>query len=77
VAQRVILVTQETEIRRIEVQRQSRQIISRDPILKKSFTKKVLMEWLKVKALSSNPSTAKYINKTLDKVSCKDVTVTI
>jgi hypothetical protein len=32
---------------------------SRDPILKKPNTKKGLMEWLKVKALSSNPDTAK------------------
>jgi hypothetical protein len=30
-----------------------------EPILKNSFTKKGLMEWLKVKALSSSPSTAK------------------
>jgi hypothetical protein len=28
----------------------------RDPILKKPITKKGLVEWLKVKALSSNPS---------------------
>jgi hypothetical protein len=31
----------------------------RDPISKKTFTKKGLVEWLKVYALSSNPSTAK------------------
>jgi hypothetical protein len=29
------------------------------PYLEKSFTKIGLMEWLKVKALSSNPSTEK------------------
>jgi hypothetical protein len=29
------------------------------PYLKKSFTKIGLVEWLKVKALSSNPSTTK------------------
>jgi hypothetical protein len=29
------------------------------PYLEKPFTKIGLMEWLKVKALSSNPSTAK------------------
>jgi hypothetical protein len=32
---------------------------SQDPISKKPFTKKGLVEWLKVKVLSSNPSTAK------------------
>jgi hypothetical protein len=32
----------------------------RDPILKKTLHKKIgLVEWLKVKALSSHPSTAK------------------
>jgi ribosomal protein S21 len=30
-----------------------------EPISKKSITKKGLVEWLKVKALSSNPSTAR------------------
>jgi hypothetical protein len=30
---------------------------SQDPILKKPITKKGLVEWLKMKALSSNPST--------------------
>jgi hypothetical protein len=33
------------------------------PYLKKPFTKIGLLEWLKVKALSSNTSTAKPINK--------------
>jgi hypothetical protein len=37
---------------------------SRDPILKKTFTKIGLVEWLKVKALTSSPSTAKKQNKT-------------
>jgi hypothetical protein len=32
---------------------------SRDPILKKTHHQKGLVEWLKVKALSSNPSTKK------------------
>jgi hypothetical protein len=32
---------------------------SEDPILKTPNTKKVLVEWLKVKALNSNPSTAR------------------
>jgi hypothetical protein len=36
---------------------------SRDPILKKTITKKGLVEWLKVQALSLNPSTTKQINK--------------
>jgi hypothetical protein len=35
---------------------------SQDPSLKKSFTKKGLVEWLKVEALSSSPSTTR-INK--------------
>jgi hypothetical protein len=34
-----------------------------DPISKKPITDKGLMEWLKVEALSSNPSTAKHKNK--------------
>jgi hypothetical protein len=29
------------------------------PSLKKAYHKKVVVEWLKVRALSSNPSTAK------------------
>jgi hypothetical protein len=49
----VILSTQEAEIRRIEV----REFVT--PISKKSITKKGLVDWLKVKALSSSPSTAK------------------
>jgi hypothetical protein len=36
---------------------------SPDPILKMPITKKGLVEWLMVKALSSNPSTAKQISK--------------
>jgi hypothetical protein len=51
----VILATQEAEIRRIEVQTNS----SARPYLKKPFTKIGLVEWLKVKALSSNPSITK------------------
>jgi hypothetical protein len=31
-----------------------------DPILKKPFTQKRLVEWLKVQVLSSKPSTAKW-----------------
>jgi hypothetical protein len=33
------------------------------PYLKKPFTKIGLLAWLKVKALSSSPSTAKKINR--------------
>jgi hypothetical protein len=54
----VILATQEAEIRRIEVRSQPRQIVLRDPLSGKNFTKIGLVEWLKVKALSSSPSTA-------------------
>jgi hypothetical protein len=38
-------------------------IISARPCLKKPFTKTGLVEWLKVKALNSNPSTEKKRNK--------------
>jgi hypothetical protein len=51
----VILGTQEVEIRRIVVQSQPGQS-SQDPI-QTPFTKIGLVEWFKVKALSSNPST--------------------
>jgi hypothetical protein len=50
----VIIATLKAEIRRI----QPRAYSSQDPISKKPF-KKRLVEWLKVKALSSSPSTAK------------------
>jgi hypothetical protein len=56
-----ILATQEAEIRRNTVQSQPRQIVPRDPISKKPFTKKKkkrLMECLRVQALSSNPRIA-------------------
>jgi hypothetical protein len=55
----VILATQEAEIRRIVVQSQPGQIVSETLSQKKTITKKGLVDWLKVKALSSNPSTAK------------------
>jgi hypothetical protein len=54
----IILATQEAEIRRIMVQSQPRQIVSR-PYLKTPFTQIGLVEWLKVKALSSSSSRAK------------------
>jgi hypothetical protein len=47
VAQPVILATQEAEIRRITV-KASLGNSSRDPILKKTYHKKGLVEWLKV-----------------------------
>jgi hypothetical protein len=52
----VILATQEAEIRKIVVRSQPGQIVLQD-LLKNPFTKIRLVEWLKVKALSSNPST--------------------
>jgi hypothetical protein len=36
-----------------------RQIVPQDPILEKAHHKKGLVEWLKVKTLTSNPSTTK------------------
>jgi hypothetical protein len=52
----VILATQEVEIKRIMVRSQPREIDPQDPI-SKNFTKIGLVEWLKVKAMSSSPST--------------------
>jgi hypothetical protein len=40
----VILAIQEAEIRRIVVRSQTRQIVSQDPISKKPFTKKEMVE---------------------------------
>jgi hypothetical protein len=51
-----MLATQEAEIRRIATQSQPGQMIPRDPISKKPNTKRAV-EWLKVYALSSSPST--------------------
>jgi hypothetical protein len=62
----VILATQEAEIRRITFGSQPRQTVPQDPILKKCFTKRGLAEWLKVKALSSSPSTTKKKNNHLN-----------
>jgi hypothetical protein len=50
---------QEATIRRITVQSQTGQNSSTRPYLQKPLTKIWLVEWLKVKALSSSPSTAK------------------
>jgi hypothetical protein len=49
----VILATQKAEIRRIEIQSQPSQIVHKT-VFQKNIHKKIgLMEWLKVKALSS------------------------
>jgi hypothetical protein len=54
----VILATEEAEIRRITVRSQPRKIF-RETFLEKPFVKIGLVEGLKVKALSSGPSTTK------------------
>jgi hypothetical protein len=53
----VILATLEAEIRRIEVQSQPGQIVR--PYLENTHYNKGLVEWLKVKVLSSSPTTGK------------------
>jgi hypothetical protein len=58
----VILATQEAEIRRIVVRSQPWANSSQDPISKNPNTKKGLVEWLKVKVLSSSPSAAEKEN---------------
>jgi hypothetical protein len=60
----IILATQEAEIRRITVQSQPGQTVHET--LKKPFTKIGLVEWLKVKALSSSHSTTKKKKKGRD-----------
>jgi hypothetical protein len=54
----VILATWVAEIRGIMVQSQLRQIVL-ETLARKTPHKKGLVEWLKVWALSSNPSTTK------------------
>jgi hypothetical protein len=54
----IILATQETEIRSIAVGSQPGQIVC-ETLSQKHHHKKGLLEWLKVKALSSSPSTTK------------------
>jgi hypothetical protein len=54
----IILATQEAAIRRITVQSQPRQIVC-ETLSGKNHHEKGLVEWLKVKTLSSNLSTAK------------------
>jgi hypothetical protein len=63
----VILATQEAEIRRIVVQSHPGQIVHKTLSQKKKITKIGLVEWLKVKALSSNPSTTKNIRHAKNK----------
>jgi hypothetical protein len=53
-----ILATQEAEIRRILVQSPPRQIVH-ETLFQKYPSQQGLVEWLKVKTLSSSPSTAK------------------
>jgi hypothetical protein len=65
------LATQETEIRRITVRSQPQANSSQDPISKKHITKKELVEWVKVKALSSNPSAAKNNKNKNKKKTCQ------
>jgi hypothetical protein len=60
----VIPSTQEAEIRRIEVRRQPEQIVCETLSGKKAYTEKGLVEWLKLKALSSNPSLTKIKKRT-------------
>jgi hypothetical protein len=50
----IILATQEAEIRRIAVQSQTKQIVC-ESLSQKYPSQKGLVEWLKVKALSSSP----------------------
>jgi hypothetical protein len=53
----VILATQEAESRRIGAGGEPKQIVLKDPVSKRPLTKKGVVEGLKVKALSSSPST--------------------
>jgi hypothetical protein len=57
----ILLATQEVEIRRIVVWSQARQIVH-ETLSWKALSQKIgLVEWLKMKALSSSPSTEKKI----------------
>jgi plasmid maintenance system antidote protein VapI len=60
----VILATQEAEIRRTAGQSQPGEIVH-ETLSRKYPSQKGLAERLKVKALSSNPTTAKQTNKKL------------
>jgi hypothetical protein len=65
----VIPAAQEAEIRRIAVLSQPRQIVVESLSQKNPSQKRGLVEWLKVKALSSNPDTEK--QKTKKKIGCE------
>jgi hypothetical protein len=54
----IILATQEAEIRRIVFETNPKQIVHKT-LSRKTHHKTGLVEWLKVKALSSSPSTEK------------------
>jgi hypothetical protein len=54
----IILAPQETEIRRIMVRSQHGETVCKT-LSQKYLTQKGMVEWLKVKALTSNPSTCK------------------
>jgi hypothetical protein len=60
----VILATEEAEIKKIQFKASPGKKFER-PYLKKAFTKIGLVKWLKVKALSSSPSTEKKKKKRL------------
>jgi hypothetical protein len=55
----IILATQEAKIRRISVQSHPGQLVRKTLSRKKTLHKNGLVEWSKVKALSSSPSTTK------------------
>jgi hypothetical protein len=63
----LILPTEEAEIRRIAVRSQTRQIVGETLSRKTLHTKKKkkigLVEWLKMKALCSSPTSAKKKNR--------------
>jgi hypothetical protein len=55
----IILATQEAEIKKVSVQSQSGQTVQKT-LSRKTLSQKIgLVEWLKLKALSSSPSTTK------------------
>jgi hypothetical protein len=72
----VILATQEAEIRRIVVQSQIGQIPLQDPISKNPPQNRI-GGWLKVKALSSSPSTPKKQTKKRHTSICIGVTLLV
>jgi hypothetical protein len=63
----VILATQEAEIGRIKVRSQPEQIVH-ETLSGKTHHKKGLVEWLRVKTLSSSLSTTKQTNKSISSI---------